>query len=135
MKNLLALRCQRKGKEMVYEQIDELAAPQVKPLEERLLKIAATIETNRLLLPNEDSRKKQEELKDHNRALKRERQEINGSIHCIKTDIFKRLLGEEYGVTGNPKFEKAYYIAYEHGHSSGFSDIEIYFSELSDLIK
>lgn len=47
---------------------------------------------------------------------------------------FKKDLFEEYGVTNNPKVEKAYELAYSYGHSNGYNDIECYFSEFVDLI-
>jgi hypothetical protein len=48
---------------------------------------------------------------------------------------FKADLFEEFGVTGNPKADKAYHIAWEHGHSSGFSEIYNFFSDLVELIQ
>lgn len=48
---------------------------------------------------------------------------------------FKADLFEEYGVTGHPKADKAYAIAWEHGHASGFSEIEAFFSEIVCLIQ
>ncbi len=50
-------------------------------------------------------------------------------------DIFKHDLFEEYGVEGNPKAERCYAMAWEHGHSSGLSEVSIYFAELVTLIK
>lgn len=48
----------------------------------------------------------------------------------FKLDLFK-----EEGVEDNPKREKCYSIAYEHGHSAGKSEVSIYFSEFVELIK
>lgn len=39
------------------------------------------------------------------------------------------------GVQKHPKADKAYSLAYEHGHSSGFSEIANYFDEFVELIK
>lgn len=39
------------------------------------------------------------------------------------------------GVVDHPKADKAYSLAYEHGHSSGFSEIASYFDEFVELIK
>lgn len=48
---------------------------------------------------------------------------------------FKRDLYEQEGVTGNPKASKAFEMAWDRGHSSGFYEVGIYFSELVELIK
>jgi hypothetical protein len=48
---------------------------------------------------------------------------------------FRRDLLEEHGVTENRKASRCYAIAYEHGHSAGFSEIASYFDEIVDLIK
>lgn len=48
----------------------------------------------------------------------------------FKLDLFK-----EEGVEDNPKRDKCYALAYEHGHSSGKSDVANYFSEFAELIK
>ncbi len=55
--------------------------------------------------------------------------EINRLYNLFKKDLF-----EEYGVQDNPKVEKAFALAYDYGHSSGYPSIENYFSELVDLI-
>jgi hypothetical protein len=49
--------------------------------------------------------------------------------------LFKAALFEEYGVTGHPKADKCYSLAWEHGHSAGFSEVANYFSEFVELIK
>ncbi len=49
--------------------------------------------------------------------------------------LFREALFEEHGVSTNPKRDKAYAIAWEHGHSAGFSDVASYFSDLVELIK
>lgn len=54
----------------------------------------------------------------------------NKLVEEFKNDLF-----EEYGVENNPKREKCYALAWEHGNSSGFSNIDMYFSEFVELIK
>ena len=39
------------------------------------------------------------------------------------------------GVTGNPKADKCYSLAWEYGHSSGYQEVYKYYSEFVDLIK
>lgn len=48
---------------------------------------------------------------------------------------FEHALYKEYGVENNPKRQKCFELAWEHGHSSGFSEVENYFSEFVELIK
>jgi len=48
---------------------------------------------------------------------------------------FVSALFAEYGVTGNPKANRAFSIAWEHGHSGGYSEVASYFADLVDLIK
>lgn len=41
---------------------------------------------------------------------------------------------EKYSMQDNPKFNKAYGIAYEWGHAHGFNEVELIFQDLLDLI-
>lgn len=42
---------------------------------------------------------------------------------------------EEYGITPeHPKYQKLAGMAWEHGHSAGYSEIEYYFSEFIQLV-
>lgn len=50
-------------------------------------------------------------------------------------DEFQDDLFKEFGVEHNPKRDKCYSLAYEYGHSSGFSEIYTHFSEFVELIK
>ena len=47
---------------------------------------------------------------------------------------FKNDAIEAVGLKGHPKAEKAYALAWDHGHSAGFSDVLGYLSEFADLI-
>lgn len=47
----------------------------------------------------------------------------------------KAKLAEEYGVVGHPKLNALYQLAWDHGHSSGFAEVEIYFGQFVELIK
>jgi len=49
-------------------------------------------------------------------------------------DEFRKDLYEEYGVTGHPKADKCFAIAWEEGHSSGYNDVAIYFGRIVELI-
>ena len=48
---------------------------------------------------------------------------------------FKRDLFEEHGVTGHPKAERCYSLAWVYGHSAGLDEVANYFDDLVDLIK
>lgn len=43
-------------------------------------------------------------------------------------------LKEKYSMQDNPKFNKAYGIAYEWGHAHGFNEVELILQDLLDLI-
>jgi hypothetical protein len=49
-------------------------------------------------------------------------------------DKFKADLEEEFGVVGNPKADLLFSIAWEHGHSAGYSEVYNYYSEFVVLI-
>lgn len=69
---------------------------------------------------DEEYKKQVKDYQDYERTLLEE----------FKADLF-----EDFGVTGNPKADKAYHIAWEHGHSSGLSEIYSFFSDLVELIQ
>ncbi len=49
-------------------------------------------------------------------------------------DEFKLALFKEYGVETHHKREEIFNKAWEDGHSTGYNDVEIIFSELVELI-
>ena len=48
---------------------------------------------------------------------------------------FQQDLFEDYGVSDNPKRFKCFELAWEHGHSSGYSEVHGVFGDLVELIK
>lgn len=44
-------------------------------------------------------------------------------------------LAEKYGVAGHPKEPELYRLAYDYGHSGGWSEVEIYYQDLVVLLK
>jgi len=52
-----------------------------------------------------------------------------------KYDEFKADLLQAHGVTGNPKSDRAFSLAWEQGHSCGYSEVAIVFADLVELIK
>lgn len=56
--------------------------------------------------------------------------EAEGRIHSQ----FKRDLEEENGFADNPKRDLLYGIAWDMGHSAGYSEVAYFYNELSPLI-
>ncbi len=54
---------------------------------------------------------------------------------CQLEKQFKIDLLAEHGVTNHPKADAAYSMAWDRGHSSGYSEIALEFGELVDLLK
>jgi hypothetical protein len=54
----------------------------------------------------------------------------NNTANEFKTDLLA-----DFGVVGNPKADKAFNLAWEYGHSSGYYEVVNYFHDLVDLIK
>lgn len=55
----------------------------------------------------------------------------NARLHNeFKEDIF-----EEFGFQDHPKRERVFELAWDRGHSSGFSEVYLVFEELVELIK
>lgn len=48
---------------------------------------------------------------------------------------FKADLLEDSGVTGHPKAEKCFSLAWDHGHSAGLSEVKMYFEEFVELLR
>lgn len=76
-------------------------------------------------------------LREYNAAMEKYyeeereyREETSRLYQKFKDDLFK-----ENGVTGNPKAQMAYDMAYDRGHSSGLEEVVYYFEELVELIK
>lgn len=74
--------------------------------------------------------KKMADRAARNAALEAARAEENARIEEAKNRLAK-----EHGVPRNARFDKAWAIAWEHGHSCDLSEVEGYFNELVELIK
>jgi hypothetical protein len=64
--------------------------------------------------------------------FKLQRRAYNVAITALQVE-FKADLFEDYGVTGNPKAERAYAIAQDN--TSGYLELYEFFGELVDLIR
>lgn len=47
---------------------------------------------------------------------------------------FKAAIAAEFGLTGHPKFERMYAIAYDEGHSSGLGEVYMNCEQLAELL-
>lgn len=48
---------------------------------------------------------------------------------------FRDDIEAEYDMTGHPKADKLWELAWEYGHSAGYSEVAIYYAELVELAK
>ena len=58
------------------------------------------------------------------------REEENTRIEAAKAEM-----ADTYGLERNAKFDIAWGIAWDHGHSAGIDEVKNYFQELADLLK
>ena len=65
----------------------------------------------------------------------KEEYEERARIRKVEMDENRESLEYKYDVRGNPKAKRLYEIAYEMGHSGGFSEIENYYMDLVELIR
>lgn len=67
-------------------------------------------------------------------ANKKLREEISTREYEAR-ERFKKDLFEYYGISNNPKKDKAWSYAWDHGHSSGFYEVAQVMGEIVDLIE
>lgn len=121
---------------MIYDQVENSAASRTAPIFVELDRVVARLEALREAIPTEDSKSKTIQLQEEVKTLRQRQRHLNEQIEQIREDGFKVLLAEEYGLSRqHPKFENVYALAYQHGHSSGFSEVEGYFVDLVELVK
>ena len=53
----------------------------------------------------------------------------------IVNESFREGLAKEYGLVGNPKEKKVWELAWSEGHSSGYSTVEQYYDQFSELVR
>lgn len=78
---------------------------------------------------------KRKEKEDADRAARNAAREAARAEENARIEESKNRLAAEHGVPRNARFEKAWDIAWVYGHSSGLSEVEIYFSDLVELLK
>jgi len=81
---------------------------------------------------------KAQELYDQAKILQREERKAKWRKEKEKEyaeiEESKSRLAKEYNLERNAKFEKAYALAWDYGHSSGINEVENYFHELAPLL-
>ena len=50
-------------------------------------------------------------------------------------DRHQATLEARHGLTGHPKADKLYSLAWDMGHSAGYGEVENYYSDMADLLK
>jgi hypothetical protein len=73
------------------------------------------------------SRTNIEYSKENRKAYHEERSKLEAEF---RNDLFNY-----WEVQDNPKCDKAFSIAWDHGHSAGYSEVASHFADLVDLIK
>ena len=61
-------------------------------------------------------------------------QEYREKIRELENE-FRSVLQHTYRLDGNPKADKVWSMAWELGHSSGYSEVEIWYQKLAELVK
>lgn len=78
------------------------------------------------------------QAKDHVEAEKQRKEDQRQRHHAEESrlrSIFKADLEQEYGVSGHPKADKLFDIAWSHGHSSGYGEVANYYGEFAELLQ
>lgn len=60
---------------------------------------------------------------------------INSGYYETHPDVFMKDLLAAHGVSNDPKAPRAFSLAYEQGHSCGYSEVALVFADLVELIK
>lgn len=87
---------------------------------------------------NEEIEKAKQHVKDLEDAEKLRRMEARQKRYDEENKLIEEMkirLADEYGVPMDEKFEKCWNLAWQHGHSAGFNEVELYFDEFVELIK
>lgn len=96
------------------------------------------LRTNIQLTPQERLAKARDEVKAAELAIMEEARAERARLRAAeeaKVLALKARLAEETGLTKHPKLEKVWELAWDHGHSYGLADVELYFREYAELVK
>jgi hypothetical protein len=85
--------------------------------------------------PNTTTITEAERRREAYKAERRAQQRLHSEEDSRLLALFQADLEAEYGLTGHPKAGLLWSLAYAHGHSSGYSEILIWYDELSELVR
>lgn len=75
------------------------------------------------------------EMREEHVKARREQRRLYDEEEGRLRQVFQADLEAEYGLAGHPKADRLFGIAWDHGHSSGYSDVAGYYGELAELLK
>lgn len=64
-----------------------------------------------------------------------EQRRADAAFRLQQIEDIKNALARKHGLSRNDKFEKAWNLAWDYGHSSGYDEVQLYFDELAELLK
>lgn len=76
-------------------------------------------------------------LRDAEACVSRERARVNRERleeHQRTKNAHKKQLAIAAGLVGHPKLDALYDLAWEHGHSAGWNEVETYFKDFARLL-
>jgi len=95
-------------------------------------KVRANIASGASTCNSRDLRKAEIEVRNCTRALERfDRRQADQ----VEEDEFRKRLEAEYGTADNPKAQRLWEIAWDHGHASGLAEVEGWYGELVELVQ
>lgn len=56
-------------------------------------------------------------------------------LEAVRRANHRMALEREHGVTGHPKAEMVYELAWEYGHANGYGEVATIYDDLVELIK
>ena len=89
-------------------------------------------------VPVDEDRMTVRQAKEHEENEKRKKQDqrrLHREEDTRLNALLRTDLEEEHGLVGHPKADRAWDLAWEHGHSSGYSDIIYYYEDFAELVK
>lgn len=86
---------------------------------------------------NEDTMtvRRAREHKEEQKKRQREQRDLNQTEYRRLRDLLKADLEAEYNLSGHPKAEKLFAMAWEDGHSGGYQEVARRYDELVELVQ
>lgn len=89
-------------------------------------------------VPVDDEKMTIRQAREHVEAEKqrdRDQRRLHRENEGVMNDLLRADLEIEHGVADHPKAGKLWSLAWDHGHSSGYSEVIGYYEELAELLK